>query len=99
LPVGTAITYYLSPDNGMHWESVTPGVEHLFTHVGSELRWRAVLITSAALVAPLLTGVIIAYETRLNGPDLVSPDDAVGTNDNTPAFAWTGVAGASHYLL
>ncbi len=42
--VGTQVDYFLSADGGAHWELVTPGVEHEFVNLGSDLRWRAEFI-------------------------------------------------------
>jgi hypothetical protein len=99
VPTGTEIAYYLSPDNGAHWEAVTAGVEHVFTNVGSQLRWRAVLTTSDSVKTPTLTSLAITYAAQLPAPGLVSPNDGVTTNDNTPTFQWTAVSGANNYLL
>jgi hypothetical protein len=98
-PADTAIQYYMSPDDGHSWEYVTPGVEHVFTFVGYQLRWQATLVTAHTLQTPTLTSLSIAYETRLTAPSLVSPSDGAGTNDNTPTFTWSAVTGASSYLL
>ena len=35
------VKYYLSADSGLHWEEVTPGVNHVFTFPGDQLRWKA----------------------------------------------------------
>jgi hypothetical protein len=99
LPTGTTIAYSLSPDNGAHWETVTVGVEHVFSNVGSALLWRAVFTTTDALQTPLLSGLSIAYTTRLNAPGLTSPTDGAQTKDNTPTFTWGAVTGATGYLL
>ena len=40
---GTAIDYYLSADNGTHWEQVTGNQSHAFLSTGHILRWKAVL--------------------------------------------------------
>jgi len=37
------VDYFLSNDGATTWEAVTPGVEHVFTSEGSDLRWKAVL--------------------------------------------------------
>ena len=37
----TDIEYFLSADGGANWESVTPGTPHVFTHLGTDLRWQA----------------------------------------------------------
>ena len=99
LPTGTAIAYYLSPDDGTHWESVSPGVEHVFTNVGSILRWRAVLTTGDVVRTPSLTSLAITYRTRLNAPSLVLPTDGAITFDNTPTIEWGSMMDAANYLI
>ena len=37
------IAWYLSADNGGHWEAATPGVRLVFVNQGSYLRWRVVM--------------------------------------------------------
>ena len=44
VPDGTAVDYYLSANGGADWELVTPGVQHDFINVGSDLQWRAEFI-------------------------------------------------------
>lgn len=44
IPPGTHIDYFMSADGGLHWEAITPGVEHEFVNTGDDLRWRADLI-------------------------------------------------------
>jgi len=44
VPGGTYVDYYLSADGGAHWELVTPGIEHEFVNLGSDLRWHADLL-------------------------------------------------------
>ena len=58
---GQTINYFLSSDGGVNFEPVTPGVEHTFAIVGTDLRWRAVLSTADTLVTPQLLSVSIAY--------------------------------------
>ncbi len=36
------IIFFLSADNGSHWEQVTNGVTHTFTNTGTQLKWKAV---------------------------------------------------------
>ncbi|MCG3220588.1 MAG: hypothetical protein H7641_04335, partial [Candidatus Heimdallarchaeota archaeon] len=37
VPTGTSISFFLSPDNGVNWDAVTPGVQHEFTNEGRNL--------------------------------------------------------------
>lgn len=43
------VIFYLSPDGGSNWESVTNNTVHNFTNSGAELRWRAVGIAPATI--------------------------------------------------
>jgi hypothetical protein len=74
-------------------------VEHIFTNVGTQLRWRAVLTTSDSVQTPVLTGLTIAYATWLDAPSLVAPTDGTSTSDSTPTLEWTVVTGAAGYLV
>jgi hypothetical protein len=61
IPTDTSITWLLSADGGVHWETVTPGVAHTFTYTGSDLRWRATFATTVADRSAYLYGVSITY--------------------------------------
>lgn len=61
LPTSTDITWQLSADGGAHWETVTPGVTHVFTNTGSDLRWRATFTTSQSDQTAYLYHITIAY--------------------------------------
>jgi hypothetical protein len=99
IPTSTAITYHLSADNGMNWEVVTPGAEHVFTNTGDQLKWRAVLSTSDILETPLIYDLSINYTTTLDAPALLNPRDGYITEDYTPTFTWSGINGESNYLF
>jgi len=43
IPEGTWVDYWMSADGGTNWEQVNPGLEHVFTHIGDDLRWRAAI--------------------------------------------------------
>ncbi len=72
VPTGTSISFAMSADGGLHWESVTPGVKHTFTFPGSDLRWTANLTTSNADASVHLFEVTISYE-HAPAPGLVLP--------------------------
>ena len=40
---GGGVQFYLTNDGGACWAGVTPGITHVFTTTGSDLRWRAAL--------------------------------------------------------
>ena len=98
-PSGTSIKYYLSPDNGTHWEQVSLGVSHNFINSGSELKWKAVLTTSNPDNTPLISDLSISYVTALPAPTLTSPSDGSGNGDGIPTFEWVSVPGAVNYLI
>lgn len=66
LPIGTDIEFYLTSD-GVHWESVLPGVKYTFTEIGSDLRWRAVFTGSVDYTARIYS-LNILYEHEPKPP-------------------------------
>lgn len=60
-PAGTSLSYYLSADNGLNWEAVTSGVEHTFANTGSELRWKAEMVTNSHSSTPVIDELAIQY--------------------------------------
>ncbi|MFX1300913.1 MAG: LVIVD repeat-containing protein, partial [Promethearchaeota archaeon] len=71
---GTSITFALSADGGMHWETVTPGVEHVFMYPGYDLRWAANLSTSHPDQSVHLYEVTITYDHTVVGPGPFPPE-------------------------
>ena len=65
-PGGTSITYQLSANGGINWESVTPGVEKTFTNTGSDLRWRATLNGTSSFTPEIVDISIIYYSNEGN---------------------------------
>ncbi len=98
-PAGCAITFSLSPDNGLHWETVLSGVRHDFVYSGRQLVWKSVLTNADHLRTPVLSQLSISLTTVLDPPLLLTPSDSILTNDSTPTFEWSEVSGASGYLL
>jgi hypothetical protein len=102
VPPGTYINFELSPDGGSHWESVTPGVEHTFTHTGHDLRWRVFPNTDVDDRSVHLYSVNIDYEYNElpTAPVLNDP----GTTDDDGIFpvSWstsTDDGSIDHYIL
>ncbi len=95
---GTSVIYYLSPDDGVHWEQVTPTVEHLFTNAGNQLKWKAVLSTTNASV-PKITELNISFSTVLYPPSLISPSNGISTNNTRPEFSWNVIPEATNYWI
>lgn len=93
------LTYYLSADNGNNWETVTPGIEHIFSNTGNQLKWQANLTTTDVSITAKIYNISITYKTLLNPPSLDNPPDSTVTDDYTPAFTWNAISGASEYLF
>jgi hypothetical protein len=43
IPPGTNVQFQMTADGGAHWVDVTPGVLHVFSYPGFDLRWRAII--------------------------------------------------------
>lgn len=94
-PASTSISYYLSADNGTHWEEVVPGTLHSFSNLGTILKWKAVLDTTSPTYTPEISSVNISIRIQLNPIALhavsVTPDY------NKPSFTWDDLEGADGY--
>ncbi|MGY5873295.1 MAG: hypothetical protein RTV72_13680 [Candidatus Thorarchaeota archaeon] len=99
VPSGTSITYYLSADNGTHWESVTPGVPHIFLNIGTSVRWKAELSTTESFETPRIRELSISLTSVLQAPSLLSPGDSAFINDTTPTLEWSSMTGVVDYFL
>lgn len=98
-PPSTSTVYYLSADNGTHWEIASPGVAHAFTHFGNNIKWRVELATSNPFAKPTIFSLSITLSTTLQSPSLLTPEDGARTSDTTPTLSWTDNSGAARYLL
>jgi hypothetical protein len=75
-PWGGSVTFYLTNDGGAHWAAVTPGVTHVFTTAGSDLRWRAVLTADPLWPrTPIVRSLRIEYSTQMSYADDYEGDD------------------------
>lgn len=99
VPSNTLIKYYLSADNGVNWEEVANNTEIIFTNVGYQLKWKAVLSTNDVSLTPKINCISITYKTTLNPPSLVSPIDHAILDDYTPSFSWDVISGVAQYLF
>jgi len=101
VPVGTGVDYYLSADGGAHWELVTPGVEHIFVNVGSELHWRAELVgPNDRSVHIYEIAIDYFFNLKPTTPHLIDPGN-VSTSSSVP-ITWTVSTdddGIDHYEL
>jgi len=57
------IHYELSNDGGAHWHQVQPGERYHFPNPGTELRWRATLVSTDLTTTPVLESITIDYAT------------------------------------
>lgn len=64
-PSGTSVKFYLSADNGTHWEGVEPGKMHTFTNTGNQLRWRAELSTTSHTTTPEIYQVNVSFMKKV----------------------------------
>jgi hypothetical protein len=62
-----AIQYFLSNDNGLSFEEVTPGVQHSFAKKDTRLKWKVVLIGGGDGLSPTIDSLSISYETEIKG--------------------------------
>ena len=74
---GGHIAFLLTNDGGTHWAEVTPGVTHVFTSTGSDLRWRAVLTGDPLWRhrSPVVHSLRIEYSSQILNTDDYEPDD------------------------
>jgi hypothetical protein len=98
-PFSTSAGFFLSCDDGLHWEQVYNDVNHLFINTGVTLMWKIELSTSDEDYAPIIYGITISYQTRLKSPTLYLPENSEIESDNTPYFEWEDLTGASHYMV
>ncbi|MFW9993337.1 MAG: hypothetical protein ACFFD4_14935 [Candidatus Odinarchaeota archaeon] len=99
-PAETSISYFLSPDDGTHWEQVIPGTAHAFTNEGYQLKWKAVLSSADNLTTPAIFSLTVDYLSNLiDIPTLVTPGDGVIIDYNTPTLEWASVTNAISYLI
>ena len=80
IPNGGNVQLYLTNNGGAHWATVTPGVTHVFTTTGSDLRWRAVLTGDPVWRhrSPVVNSLRIEYSTDAPDSDDYEPDDLCG---------------------
>jgi hypothetical protein len=57
------IAYELSNDGGAHWHLVEPGERYYFPQPGTDLRWRATLLSTDLLTTPVLEAIRLDYTT------------------------------------
>jgi hypothetical protein len=84
-----SIIYALSNDGGVTFENVMPGVPHVFTTAGSDLRWRATLaVGSHPGACPNIDTLTVDYVTEEPLPPVTPVPGAPG--DTTQIFRVQG---------
>ncbi|MFX1499894.1 MAG: hypothetical protein ACFFDH_02900 [Promethearchaeota archaeon] len=99
LPSSTDILYYLSVDNGTHWEQAYLNTWYSFVNFGSKLRWKALLSTSDPYISPSVFSISLTYRIILNAVNLTIPFNQSLIKDRTPYFEWTTITDATSYIL
>lgn len=98
IPAGATVTYYMSVDNGANFEVVTSGTVHEFTNTGTEVLWRADMVSSGA-------DSIYVFSVALTGlgdnPKNLTVDinnDGIDYQGDTPLTEATSITfGASNF--
>lgn len=101
VPVGTQVDYFLSADGGTHWELVTPGVEHEFVNLGSDLRWRAEFTgPNHRSVHIFDLSIDFSYNEAPSNPLITDPGDVINVSSVEVTWAAsTDDFGINHYEL
>jgi hypothetical protein len=102
VPVGTFLGYELSADGGVHWETVTPGIEHHFTHPGNDLRFRINFTSSYNDYSAHLYEITIDYEYNDVPSTPVLNDPGTTDTDGNFTVSWSASTDdgyIDHYVL
>jgi len=70
-PIDTSLDYYISNDNGKHWDSVINNTFHQFSVNGSDLIWKILLSTTNDLYTPKILNVYISYSAINTPPSIL----------------------------
>ena len=71
IPIGTSLEYYISNDNGNHWDSVINNTFHQFSVNGSDLIWKILLSTTNDLYTPTIFNIYISYSASNTPPSIL----------------------------
>ena len=82
---GDRVDYWVSADNGTHWEAVETNQTIHFTHPGNELVWKMQLIGSSAVSWWISLEYATSYQ---NSGDWTSKKVATGTNVGKVRAVW-----------
>ena len=83
---GDRVDYWVSADNGTHWEAVEKNQTIHFTHPGNELVWKMQLIGSSAVSWWVSLEYATSYQTS---GDWTSQKVSTGTNVGKVRAVWT----------
>ncbi|MFL2968589.1 MAG: hypothetical protein ACJZ6A_05505 [Candidatus Poseidoniaceae archaeon] len=84
---GDRVDYWVSADNGTHWESVEKNQTIHFAHPGNELIWKMQLIGSSAVSWWISLEYATSYESS---GDWTSSTVSTGTNVGKVRAVWSG---------
>ena len=71
IPSSSFLEYYLSNDNGNHWDSVINNTFHQFSSNGSDLIWKILLSTTNDLYTPEIFNIYISYSAINTPPSIL----------------------------
>jgi len=85
-PQGTTIEYKATAD-GVNWEKITPGENHVFEHIGSKLMWNATLTTDDVDDGPMIEEITIEFDL-FSEPEPYAPSSLKWQGTTTPKLEW-----------
>ena len=83
---GQTVTYYLSADGGVNWESATLDSALTFANTGNDLRWKAVLATNGT-TSPEVDALTVQYNFSGNITNLKINAGGIG---RWGTLSWSG---------
>ena len=80
IPISTSLEYYISNDNGNHWDSVINNTFHQFFINGSDLIWKILLSTTNDLYTPTIFNICISYSASNTPPSILQASELQNLN-------------------
>ncbi|MFX0169541.1 MAG: LVIVD repeat-containing protein [Candidatus Hodarchaeota archaeon] len=99
IPAQTQVTFQISADGGLHWETIIPDTLHSIAYTGNSLKWRVIFQTTDNTTTPELFSLSIAYDSVLVYPDTIYPDDNELIWSPSVPLYWEPVEGAQYYIV
>ncbi|MDP7265333.1 MAG: hypothetical protein QGH39_07210, partial [Candidatus Thermoplasmatota archaeon] len=85
-PQGTGIEYTVTAD-GVNWEKITPGENHIFENIGSKLMWNATLTTVDVDDGPMIEEITIEFDLFSEAVPY-APTSSIWQGTRTPLLEW-----------